>query len=292
MDPEMSREAKTLLERYRSAESLGSDARARMLSGLRAKIAVGGPGVGVPKASLRPLVSKLAAAGKAKIVLGVLAVALPAAWTIHHSHRSVDYTLRTATPAVPAAPEVPAQPAAAPANGANGVAASASGGPAAAPIPFSDLPAVETAPEARAPAKHVAPSSRVATAASNGDVASSPSNDTEAPRPSAIEANPAELPSAAPASTLDQEVALLKRAHLAEKAGQPSEALAILAEHAKAFPNGKLAESRDAARVIALCEAGQREASRAAAERFLAARPNSPFANRVRSVCTSGDGRP
>lgn len=292
MDPEMSREAKNLLERYRSAQSLGSEARARVLSGLRAKIAVGGPAAGAPKATLRPLLSKVAAAGKAKIALGVLAIAVPAAWTIHHSHREVDYTLRTATPAVPAAPEVPAHPAPMTQSGSTEGEPGGSAPSAARPIPFSDLPEAEAAPETRTRVKRVAPPARVPAAAANDDGAPSASEDAKAVAEKAPDVSPPESPSAAPASTLDQEVLLLKRARLAERAGNPSEALAILAEHAKAFPNGKLAESRDAARVIALCEAGQREASRAAAARFLAARPNSPFANRVRGVCATGDDRP
>src|SRR5262249_39672502 len=98
-------------------------------------------------------------------------------------------------------------------------------------------------------------------------------------------AEPETADEAPPSSTLDQEMQLLKRAHQAEASGRPSEALSILAEHAKRFPNGKLAESREVARVIALCEAGQTQASRPPADRFLAARPNSPFASRGRGVC-------
>jgi hypothetical protein len=276
----MSRQAKELLERYRSAESLGSDARARMLTGLRAKIATGAPAVAASKGAL----SKLWAAGKAKIVLGVLAVGVPAAWTIHRAQSSVDYTLRTATPAVPVAPAVTAQPE-----------------PARAPLaltgePYeSATPALEGAPKP-APAaaealtdERPAPKRSVTSERGSSPTTNSPSPGANGPAAAKVvleesdEASSAEAP---PMSTLDREMRLLKRAQIAQSAGRPSEALSILAEHAKQFPNGKLAESREVARVIALCQAGQTQASRAAAERFLAARPNSPFASRVRGVCT------
>jgi hypothetical protein len=271
----MSRQAKEMLKRYRAAETLGNDARARMLTGLRAKIAVGAPALGAAKSSL---VSKLAAAGKTKIVLGVLAVAVPAAWTIHRAQSSVDYTLRTATPSVPAAPAVATQPEAAQtpralADEPYGSAAPASD-TAPEPTALEDL----TPSEEPTAAKRAAAPSRAASPTSNGN--GTPKVVLEE---SNTESEKAEGTS--PSSTLDQEMQLLKRAHQAEAAGRPSEALSILAEHAKQFPNGKLAESRDVARVIALCEAGQAQASRTAAERFLAARPNSLFANRVRGVC-------
>lgn len=275
-NPEMSRQAKEILKRYRAGETLGTDARARMLTGLRAKIATGAPALGAPKSSL---VSKLAAAGKAKIVLGVLAVAVPAAWTIHRAQSSVDYTLRTATPSVPAAPAVATQPE------APRTAPALTDEPYGSATPASDTAPEATALEALAPSEEHTAAKR---AASPTRAASPASNSTAAPKVVLDESNTEseKAEEAPPQSTLDQEMQLLKRAHQAEAAGRPSEALSILAEHAKRFPNGKLAESREVARVIALCEAGQTQASRTAAERFLAARPNSPFASRVRGVCT------
>jgi hypothetical protein len=273
-DSEMSQQAREMLKRYRSAESLGSDARARMLTGLRSKIAIGAPILSASKASL---LSKVAAAGKTKIILGALAVAVPAAWTIHRSQGSVDYTLRTATPSVPAAPAVVAQPEP---MRAPRVLGDEPYGSAAAP----DVPPEVTAPEAEVPgndgrsaAKRSAALQRPQGAAANTGVPSKAVVLEET-----AEATPEP---AAPTSTLDREMQLLKRAQVAQAAGRPSEALSILAEHAQQFPNGKLSESREVARVIALCQAGQAQASRSAAERFLAARPNSPFASRVRGAC-------
>jgi hypothetical protein len=283
MDPELSRHAKDLLERYRKAESLGSDARTRMLSGLRAKMSLGAPAVGAPKASA---LSKLAAAGKTKILLGVLAVSIPAAWTIQKAHRSVDYTLRTATPPVPTAPTVVTAPAveAAPRATDGEPYGSAS---ALAAVPFEALPEVAPESEPRLRSKRSSTAERSVTAAD--DKPTSPKVAVEEPKSAAPVERETAPEKATTESTLDQEMELLKRARLAQKAGHPAEALGILAQHAKEFPNGKLSESRDVARVIALCDAGQTQASRAAAERFLAQRPNSPFANRVRTACTNSE---
>jgi hypothetical protein len=88
-----------------------------------------------------------------------------------------------------------------------------------------------------------------------------------------------------PSSTLDEEMKLLRAAHAALRAGKPEQALAQLAEHSWRFPNGELAEPRDVAHIMALCRAGKVEASRSEAKRFLAQRPSSPFAGRVRAIC-------
>jgi hypothetical protein len=88
-----------------------------------------------------------------------------------------------------------------------------------------------------------------------------------------------------PGRSLDEEVKLLQSAYASLRARQPERALAQLAEHTWRFPRGELAESRDVARILALCRAGKSEASRAEAARFLSERPHSPFAARVRSIC-------
>lgn len=279
MDPELSQQAKDFLERYRKAESLGTDARARMLSGLRAKMSVG-PTIGGPGGALRPALAKLVAAGKTKILLGVLAVMVPAAWTLHQSKRSVDYTLRTATPDVPAAPNVAPQPApvAAPSSLDDEPYASAS---ATQAVPFESLPEAVPTPARVQPKRAGSPERAVPSEPKIENAASESSDESKSTTPATAAADPD--------STLDQEMLLLKRAHVAEKAGRPSEALSILAEHARRFPNGKLSESREVAKVILLCESGQTRASHAAAERFLAARPNSPFASRVKAACAPSE---
>jgi hypothetical protein len=280
-EPEMSQQAREILKRYRSAESLGSEARARVLTGLRAKIATGTPALGATKASL---LSKVASAGKTKLILGALAVAVPAAWTIHRSQSSVDYTLRTATPEVPAAPAVTA-----PAVAAQPESARAPKALGDEPYRSAATSDVDVAPEVAASETEGAPSeARSATKRSAGAqrAQGATANTGVTPKAVVLEESPEEAPApAAPASTLDQEMQLLKRAQVAQASGRSSDALSILAEHAKQFPNGKLAESREVARVIALCQSGQTQAARSARDRFLATRPNSPFASRVRSVC-------
>jgi hypothetical protein len=53
------------------------------------------------------------------------------------------------------------------------------------------------------------------------------------------------------------------------------------------FPDGHLAEARDVARILALCQAGNVEQSEQHAERFLQQRPQSPCALRVQSGCAA-----
>jgi hypothetical protein len=253
-----------------------------MLTGLRAKIAAGAPALGATKASL---FSKVATAGRTKLILGALAVAVPAAWTIHRSQSSVDYTLRTATPSVPAAPTVtaPVSPE---------KQASARAPKALDELPYGSATASDVdapqggAPEADAPAEERRAANR-STAAQGTQSATANTTNTAVTAQTVVleEKTPETSAGAAPASTLDREMQLLKRAQVAQAAGRPTEALSILADHAKQFPNGKLAESREVARVLSLCQAGQTQASRAAAERFLASHPNSPFASRVRGAC-------
>jgi outer membrane protein assembly factor BamD (BamD/ComL family) len=84
---------------------------------------------------------------------------------------------------------------------------------------------------------------------------------------------------------VDDELLLLRRAQAALRAGDPKRALMQLAEHRWRFPNGQLADSREVARMLALCANGDRQLVRAEASDFLAAHPHSPFAQRVRAIC-------
>jgi len=84
---------------------------------------------------------------------------------------------------------------------------------------------------------------------------------------------------------IEAEMRLLRAAHQALRDKQPERALALLEAHRARFPEGKLADSRELTRILALCDAGRRELARAEAERFLAAHPTSPFAARARSAC-------
>jgi hypothetical protein len=99
---------------------------------------------------------------------------------------------------------------------------------------------------------------------------------------------PGVLPASAATSTLEREVRLLRDADLATKDGDPERALALLDEHAAAFPRSDLEPERSAERVFALCSAGRVEEERNAASAFLSAHPTGPLAARVRGACRAG----
>jgi hypothetical protein len=105
-----------------------------------------------------------------------------------------------------------------------------------------------------------------------------------APRGIASHAPAEPLPVAAH-DALAEETRLLRQADAATRGGDGRRALELLDEHARRFPRGVLAEERGAERVLALCAAGRIGEARAAATRFLADRPQSPLAGRVRASC-------
>ena len=114
--------------------------------------------------------------------------------------------------------------------------------------------------------------------------------DLRAPLPSA----PARVraPAAAPAApgggdTLTAELALMRDANAALRAGEADRALAVLDEHRQRYPAGVLAEERDAAVVLALCRALRVAEAREAADAFLREHPRSPQARRVATACES-----
>lgn len=88
------------------------------------------------------------------------------------------------------------------------------------------------------------------------------------------------------AASLEQETVLLEQAQAALKRGDAQRALHLLAEHTWLFPAGHLAEARDVARILALCQAGEVQQARSRAKHFLSTRPSSPFAARVRTSCS------
>ncbi len=118
-----------------------------------------------------------------------------------------------------------------------------------------------------------------------------PDAPAEAPAPPAATAlvapsaptSRASAPSARPAQeSLAREVALLSQATSALHSGQPSEALKLLNEHAREFPNGVLIEERRAARAQALCMVGRINEGQAELARLA---PQSPAAARAKQVC-------
>ncbi|MGH7282482.1 MAG: hypothetical protein ACRELY_13225 [Polyangiaceae bacterium] len=102
------------------------------------------------------------------------------------------------------------------------------------------------------------------------------------PSTSTIEDRPATV---ANSLQVTAEVDLLRRAQEALNDGDANAALALLDEHARKYPNGALAEEREAARVVALCAANRVDDARATAQSFSTAHPQSPFAARIAASC-------
>lgn len=88
-------------------------------------------------------------------------------------------------------------------------------------------------------------------------------------------------PAAEEADTLPREVALLDRARASQ---DPNAKLAILAEHARTFPNGKLALEREVFAIEALLQAGRTDEARSRGEALIRTQPSSPHAARVRKM--------
>lgn len=82
-----------------------------------------------------------------------------------------------------------------------------------------------------------------------------------------------------------EEARLVARANAAIEAHDGVAALAILAEHARRFPEGQLREERFADRILALCETGDVERARREAASFLNVFPASLHAEAIRASC-------
>jgi hypothetical protein len=152
------------------------------------------------------------------------------------------------------------------------------GGPVGSPEPAAvalahraatSLSSATTQPYAAPPAPSAASSSGPTGAAAAAS----------APEPSP----PAETP--APIVRVADEAHLLREADAALRAGDTAGATRWLDEHARLFPRGVLVEERDVQRVSVLCAAGQTDAARVEARRFLTSYPQSFLAGRVRASC-------
>jgi hypothetical protein len=123
------------------------------------------------------------------------------------------------------------------------------------------------------------------------------------PAPPVVEAPPAEAPvveappvpsvSASATSRRDrlaEEVAMLSRATGALNGGRASDALRVLDEHARKFPNGALTEERRGARAQALCALGMRADAEKELVSLARTSPRSPHLARARKLCGSAAG--
>ena len=146
--------------------------------------------------------------------------------------------------------------------------------------PTSTLDAPPVTSAAAAPSRQLEP-------ASTGSVPSTPPE--LSPRaPSAAATSPAPGP-ARPVDSYVPELELLHRAHAAYGTRDFANALRLLAEHGRRFPNGRLAEEREALRVRALNSSGQSETARRAAHAFAARFPHSVLLSRTMATVDAGD---
>jgi hypothetical protein len=88
-----------------------------------------------------------------------------------------------------------------------------------------------------------------------------------------------------PEVSVAEEARLLREAVAAHRRGDIERASTLLDAHTRAFPNGVLAEERDAERVGVLCARGDLAGADAARARFLESHADSPLAARVRAAC-------
>ena len=95
----------------------------------------------------------------------------------------------------------------------------------------------------------------------------------------------AATPAADGPSALDAEIALVRDARAALRAGDPSRALSLLDDHDWRFPGGALSEDCAAERIYVLCALGRTDEARARAARFIASHSASPHASAVRASC-------
>jgi hypothetical protein len=84
---------------------------------------------------------------------------------------------------------------------------------------------------------------------------------------------------------LIEETRLLQVAQGALRDHQPVRALEVLEEHERRFPAGTLSLEREAARLVAQCQLGSSDETRARAERFVASHPGSIHTARVTAAC-------
>jgi len=103
--------------------------------------------------------------------------------------------------------------------------------------------------------------------------------------PLAVASRPVEVTSDVSQSSVDSidELRAIAQARRL-MANEPQTALALLERLTRAHPKGYFVEEREALRVLALSAAGRSDQAERYAESFLRAYPNSPFADRIRTI--------
>jgi hypothetical protein len=292
----LSRETEELLARGRGGTPLTPEHRARLRRAILAQAA----GVTVvtsagSAAAWKSLGAKIAGAAVLVAAVGGAGVAIGARMS-DRPRNSLATLASNPGGADPAAPPAWASSKQTPAAIANVTALrmatatpASTTTPASITIPASTTTAASTTAPASSPVLTMTPPStaKPGTQAPTWRGTSTPS---AAALPSSAVPVAGVLPASAVTSTLEREVRLLRDADLATKDGDPERALALLDEHAAAFPRSDLEPERSAERVFALCRAGRVEEERNAASAFLSAHPTGPLSARVKGACRAGPG--
>jgi hypothetical protein len=160
--------------------------------------------------------------------------------------------------------------------------------PVSRPVPARPLPSRTEAPSQGA--RPAAESPITVSPVSSAPV--DPVNPAPGPQPAPVAAQPlsrineVKAPPAPSSASLEAEVALVRDARAALSRDDAAHALALLDDHARRFPDGAMAQDRDALQVFATCAAGQSDAARELATRFLSLHAASPYAASVKASCT------
>lgn len=91
-------------------------------------------------------------------------------------------------------------------------------------------------------------------------------------------------PVASVAPDLREEIRLLDEVRSAVRAGDGSQALALLGKYARRYPRGQFRQEAQVLRVEALEQSGNKQAAVALGKKFVAAHPESPHVERVERV--------
>lgn len=154
----------------------------------------------------------------------------------------------------------------------------------------SGIPQLQSSPQP-GPAWTAAPVTRVTPAVrAHQESGANTVVEAESTRAAPLAAEPAAAASAPVGAAVEppslvQESRALAAVQAALSAHDGYRALQLLDAQDRDFGSGSLAQERAAARVLALCAAGQAGAARAAKQRFLTAYPGSPLARRIGTAC-------
>lgn len=261
---ELSERARRVLELARHEDDPDAGAAARVERTLSKRMALAAAlATGSAAASKSAIgAGLLATAGKSALVAGVATTLAFAGWETLHPNTVASDAQPPATVVAPSAGQRPRAPSVPPAVNPKSPVPSA-----AAPLPLS-------APEIQRPVPPRAVSTQTEHARDQAQATSA----------GVAAAPPVTLAPAAP-DRLAIEAHELRAAQQALRAGDNERALALLEQQDARHGSGALAQERQAARVLALCQSQQVALARREAESFETRFPRSPLLGKVRGAC-------